>query len=293
MNAAKIALTALLASICATAHAASPKLSDAIKLELQVTDESLASCRYVHGGLIQQDSCDRWRRALDKAYTTEREEEVAERAVRDRAARELAYQQREEARKRALLAETRAATEALATQATASNPDTSTPGSIATAVQQVSEPQSQRKPLDPTKCRNFAGQRVRTAECHRYFLEVEPESDIECAASQECTERRRRTAEAFELARKQEIERRNQEIERQAAAEEERHRKRESARRSACGADYQTPQIGMTIDRVTQCVAKLTKIAQLNRADGVVTTYRTGSGAVFHAMDGRVVAWSR
>lgn len=59
-----------------------------------------------------------------------------------------------------------------------------------------------------------------------------------------------------------------------------------------CGADYKTPSIGMKIERVQECVAPVKLVSQLNRADGVVDTYRAGSLSI-HAMSGRVVAWDR
>lgn len=87
------------------------------------------------------------------------------------------------------------------------------------------------------------------------------------------------------------------------AYEEEREREdrieRQQARRSlgktealkaSCGSDYLAPKIGMPIGRALQCVGKYKLTAQLNRADGVVTTY-TGAAGYLHVMDGRVVAW--
>jgi hypothetical protein len=62
--------------------------------------------------------------------------------------------------------------------------------------------------------------------------------------------------------------------------------------KSACGADYLTPKIGMPIDRALQCTGKYRITAQLNRADGVITTYSGPSGYI-HAMSGRVVSWGR
>jgi hypothetical protein len=67
---------------------------------------------------------------------------------------------------------------------------------------------------------------------------------------------------------------------------------RTTAIKSACGADYLTPKIGMPIDRALQCVGKYRVTAQLNRADGVITTY-SGPGGYLHVMGGRVVSWGR
>lgn len=59
-----------------------------------------------------------------------------------------------------------------------------------------------------------------------------------------------------------------------------------------CGNDYRRPAIGLTIDRFNLCVAAIKSTGQINRADGVITTFQ-GSGYIVHGMDGRVVAWTR
>lgn len=59
-----------------------------------------------------------------------------------------------------------------------------------------------------------------------------------------------------------------------------------------CGIDYKTPAIGMRIERVQECVAPVKLISQINRSDGVVSTYRAGQITV-HVMSGRVMAWDR
>lgn len=64
--------------------------------------------------------------------------------------------------------------------------------------------------------------------------------------------------------------------------------------KAVCGGDYKNPSIGMTVERLRQCVSNSLKIAgQVNRADGIVTTYTTSSGAFFHMMNGKVIAWGR
>jgi len=59
-----------------------------------------------------------------------------------------------------------------------------------------------------------------------------------------------------------------------------------------CGADFRRPMIGQTVTRFQLCVAQVDEIGQINRTDGVVTTYE-GSGYIIQAMNGRVVAWTR
>lgn len=67
---------------------------------------------------------------------------------------------------------------------------------------------------------------------------------------------------------------------------------RASARQVACGSDYLNPQIGMSIQRAQQCVGTFKVSAQINRADGIVTTYQ-GARTYLHVMDGRVISWGR
>lgn len=65
-----------------------------------------------------------------------------------------------------------------------------------------------------------------------------------------------------------------------------------AAAKAKCGADYKAPRIGMPITRAQECVTSMRVTAQLNRADGVVTTYQ-GGGAYFHVMNGLIVSWGR
>lgn len=69
-------------------------------------------------------------------------------------------------------------------------------------------------------------------------------------------------------------------------------KKQTDTKKAACGTDYQSPKIGMTIARVKQCVATVRLVSQMNRADGVVTIYQ-GGGYTFSEMGGRVTYWSR
>lgn len=65
-----------------------------------------------------------------------------------------------------------------------------------------------------------------------------------------------------------------------------------AAMKAKCGKDYKSPTIGMPITRAQECVTPMRVIAQLNRADGIVTTYE-GGNAYFHVMDGRIVSWGK
>lgn len=59
-----------------------------------------------------------------------------------------------------------------------------------------------------------------------------------------------------------------------------------------CGDDYKNPSIGMKIERVKECIAPVKMVSQLNRVDGVVSSYQYGS-QWFNVMSGRVVAWGK
>lgn len=76
-------------------------------------------------------------------------------------------------------------------------------------------------------------------------------------------------------------------------AEAQRDNAAKAAAQARCGADYKAPRVGMPIARAQECVAPMRVAGQVNRADGVLTTYRSGSGAFFHVMNGLIVAWGR
>ncbi|WP_200227843.1 hypothetical protein [Rubrivivax gelatinosus] len=98
-------------------------------------------------------------------------------------------------------------------------------------------------------------------------------------------ERQAREAEtAAEVARQEAADRAERAAEARAQA------KAVAAKRAACGADYLAPRIGMPIDRALQCVGAFRLQGQINRADGVLSTY-LGARRYLHVMDGRVVAW--
>lgn len=76
------------------------------------------------------------------------------------------------------------------------------------------------------------------------------------------------------------------------AAADKRTSQAEKTKKIQCGGDYKVPRIGMTIERAQQCVSPMRVTAQVQRADGVLTTY-AGGDAYFHVMDGRILAWGR
>lgn len=75
------------------------------------------------------------------------------------------------------------------------------------------------------------------------------------------------------------------------AAADKRAMNADAARQAKCGADYKKPRIGMTMDRVRECVSLSFKVSgQINTAQGVVTTYKA-PGGFLHVIDDKVVQW--
>lgn len=141
-------------------------------------------------------------------------------------------------------------------------------------------------------CRNWAGMFIDSPECRSWRDANPPMKDIDCANDEACrnaahvrAERRRQRNEAIKQSQLDAIDRATAEREHKAAS-------REAALKASCGTDYKAPRIGMSIDRAQQCVTVMRVTGQLNRADGVITTYQ-GGGAYFHVMDGRIVAWGK
>lgn len=67
---------------------------------------------------------------------------------------------------------------------------------------------------------------------------------------------------------------------------------RTAKQKTICGEDYRSPRVGMTLIRAKECVAEFKLKGQLNRADGVVSTYMAGQ-TYLHVMDGKIVSWGR
>jgi Rps23 Pro-64 3,4-dihydroxylase Tpa1-like proline 4-hydroxylase len=95
-----------------------------------------------------------------------------------------------------------------------------------------------------------------------------------------------------EAERSATIKREQDERDREYAAEIKNAADNEAKRKALCGLDYRNIQIGMQITRAQQCVANFKITGQLNRADGVVTTYHSGRFYA-HVMDGKIVAWGK
>jgi hypothetical protein len=69
------------------------------------------------------------------------------------------------------------------------------------------------------------------------------------------------------------------------------HEARLKRLQTACGADFQRPQVGMALARAQQCVGDLVPVHQVQRTDGVATVYQAGP-LYITALGGKVVAWT-
>lgn len=148
---------------------------------------------------------------------------------------------------------------------------------------------------EPTddNCRNVSGQRINTHECIAFFKAQQPLSDTECFSSPAC----RAETEARNAARQAKRDGKNrleQEAEDRVRAAADRKAAMAAAPLKAkCGEDYKKPRIGMTLDRVRECVSTSFKESgQTNTDQGVVTTYRA-PGGYLHVIDGKVVQWGK
>lgn len=103
----------------------------------------------------------------------------------------------------------------------------------------------------------------------------------------------RQQQEADEIAQRQAAyERQRQQEAREETARERARSNEVASRKKVCGDDYMQPSIGMTVERARQCLGAIQVTGQINRVDGVVTSY-TGKGIYLHVMKGQVIAWGR
>lgn len=106
--------------------------------------------------------------------------------------------------------------------------------------------------------------------------------------SQEREQKRLAAIEERQLA----IDSERRKDERQYALQAKAASERTAKQKSICGEDYRSPRVGMTLARAKECVAEFKLKGQINRADGVVSTYRAGD-LYAHVMDGKIVSWGR
>lgn len=146
--------------------------------------------------------------------------------------------------------------------------------------------------LSDDACRDRNGLAINSRECIEYRKENKTLSDVDCFNTPECRLQKERMAEVRRL-REEQIKKAEQEvIARDEAAANKTTMAAAAEKKAKCGEDYKRPRIGMSIDRVKECVTSVKMTGQLNRADGVITTYE-GGNAYFHVMASRIVSWGK
>lgn len=158
-------------------------------------------------------------------------------------------------------------------------------------------------PMHPKECvalRKIAAEDAARKERDRVQLEAARQREADRQAAE--AERKERVAEELRVRREQEAEQRaarqkHFEAEEAAqarveAAAAKASAEREAALKAACGADYKALRVGMSIERAKECVAPFKLTGQLNRVDGIVSTYQY-RGAYAHVMQGRIVSWGK
>lgn len=220
----------LLVSLAAHAQPSGPdkRLPQMILDELDVTDASLADCRYRNGSRIDADQCKRWQ---DKLAQVRAEIAAADRQIEtDRREADLQRQ--------------------------------------ANADQRAAQAEQRQRAVEAARAEDEARRRSQAEKEAAWHKEL---------AARAAAETERRRAEDARWAA-------------ETAAAEAADARRVAALRKACGKDYMTPRIGMPIERALQCLGKFRRTGQVNRKDGVLTTYTNGS-AMLQEIDGKLVSW--
>jgi hypothetical protein len=157
------------------------------------------------------------------------------------------------------------------------------------------------QPMKERDCRIFRNQAAEDAASREHDRKLAEESE---RRSREAEAKRQEELERFKARRDEILARENAEkeearartkasldqSEREEAARERREAANERSMKKTCGDDYRSPKVGMAIDRAKQCLGRLTLKGQVNRANGVISTYY-GAGFFLHEMGGKVVAW--
>ncbi len=134
--------------------------------------------------------------------------------------------------------------------------------------------------------------RLKTEQAYQARKESEAQQRLKEDAEREQREQRYQQYLTERERQKEAMAKEREDDERAARIAKQRHDVQTADLKSRCGNDYKTPSIGMRIERVQECVAPVKLISQINRSDGVVSTYRAGQITVY-VMSGRVMAWDR
>lgn len=144
-------------------------------------------------------------------------------------------------------------------------------------------PQANAQQAEPSQAvKDFIRQREENAKRQKEDIQRQEEQQRITAERARVAREKEKAENEAAIARTKE---RLDQVEREDAA-------REAAARKACGQDYMTPRVGMPLKRAQLCLGELDLQGQVNRKDGVLSTYY-GAGFYVHEMDGRVVSWGR
>lgn len=153
----------------------------------------------------------------------------------------------------------------------------------------------------PDECAAFERYQAEKAEKELKQSEraKKEQESYEADKRREADERNKRIAE-MDAARTNERARQKAELDRVEATQDSYEReataqqqRRDAQAKAKCGTDFKTPRIGMTMDRVRECVSTSFKlVGQTNTDQGVVTTYRA-PGGYLHVIEGKVVQWGK
>lgn len=133
------------------------------------------------------------------------------------------------------------------------------------------------------------------AESKRFKLDQAERAAAQEQENKAVLENNKRLEDEWQAKKKAdeaEDKRETQAYDRKERAAQKANATREQAIKDRCNADYKKPRIGMTIARAQDCVAKFRLTAELNRADGVVSTYEAGR-TYLNVMDGHIVSWGK
>lgn len=102
---------------------------------------------------------------------------------------------------------------------------------------------------------------------------------------------KKRLAEQGKLEQKQ-----RQEMAEKAAARDAEIKAATDLKKAACGSDYHQLRIGMTLQRVEECIGKFSLYSEVHKAEGLMQRYRWCSSysyncTFFDLMDGKIIAW--
>ena len=158
---------------------------------------------------------------------------------------------------------------------------------------------------DLENCRWRNGTAISESNCAEFRAEVAREKAARTMQTQMMEQSRveRERAAAEEKRRQDDIEKnrqkrmaeealRDQENQRIREQEDRETAKQEAELKRKCGKDYLSPRIGMKLARAKLCIGDLALESQINRKDGIISTYNNGNMYI-HVMDDRIVSWHK